>query len=154
MSNLEAGWYPDQSDPSSERYWDGAAWTTRTRALRDDSRDGESSRHGEDRADSPTEVGESALRFYPERLGCGTAGGAGCLTLVVLSGAIWMLEAVGINPHGSVWSVVGWTVGIVVFVGLFILKLTVAPEETNCPRCGKRFRPKYNTCRQCGYTKP
>ncbi len=27
-----AGWYPDPSDPSSQRYWDGAQWTEHTRA--------------------------------------------------------------------------------------------------------------------------
>jgi Protein of unknown function (DUF2510)/Protein of unknown function (DUF732) len=32
MSELQAGWYPDQSDASLERYWDGAKWTSETRS--------------------------------------------------------------------------------------------------------------------------
>lgn len=28
----DSGWYPDPSDESLERFWDGAAWTTSTRA--------------------------------------------------------------------------------------------------------------------------
>lgn len=27
----EAGWYPDQTDPDSLRYWNGRAWTARRR---------------------------------------------------------------------------------------------------------------------------
>jgi uncharacterized protein DUF2510/uncharacterized protein DUF4190 len=27
MSNVAAGWYPDPSDASHDRYWDGGAWT-------------------------------------------------------------------------------------------------------------------------------
>lgn len=29
-SATPAGWYPDYSDPTQQRYWDGAAWTTHT----------------------------------------------------------------------------------------------------------------------------
>lgn len=28
---IPAGWYPDPSDPSRSRYWDGRKWTDRTR---------------------------------------------------------------------------------------------------------------------------
>ena len=27
MSNVAAGWYPDPTDASHDRYWDGGAWT-------------------------------------------------------------------------------------------------------------------------------
>ena len=30
-TQVPAGWYPDHSDPSVERLWDGAEWTDRTR---------------------------------------------------------------------------------------------------------------------------
>lgn len=30
--NIPAGWYPDPTDPSAERYWDGTTWTTAVRA--------------------------------------------------------------------------------------------------------------------------
>ncbi|THG30731.1 DUF2510 domain-containing protein [Naasia lichenicola] len=30
MSNIPAGWYPDNTDTSLQRYWDGTAWTQHT----------------------------------------------------------------------------------------------------------------------------
>lgn len=31
--NTPAGWYPDPSDPSAQRYWDGSQWTAQTRGF-------------------------------------------------------------------------------------------------------------------------
>ncbi|MBK6310988.1 MAG: AIM24 family protein [Candidatus Microthrix sp.] len=31
--NTPAGWYPDPSDPSAQRYWDGSQWTAQTHAV-------------------------------------------------------------------------------------------------------------------------
>ena len=27
---MDAGWYPDAQDPSTQRYWDGSSWTDHT----------------------------------------------------------------------------------------------------------------------------
>lgn len=33
MSNPIPGWYPDPQSPTSQRYWDGTAWTDQTRPV-------------------------------------------------------------------------------------------------------------------------
>ena len=148
LFSLPAGWYPDQHNPQAERYWNGASWTAQTRrSAAEPSMTGAVPTQPQSRPDSPR------IRLYKERLTFGTFFGS-CFLAIIAMVLFNTFILSRFHPSELVVQLVIWLVGIPLAIALFIAQLTVAPEETNCPACGKRFRDGYDTCRQCGYTKP
>jgi hypothetical protein len=170
-----AGWYPDPTDDSWSRYWDGSAWTGKRGpryasegklfippagplppvprfSMTSSPRPSESA-SDKSAPDKPV-PGNSGAVFYSEQLKLGTFVGAAVLAFIAVIGGYFLLLEAGVELGHRVGTALGWTVGVVVFLALSFFQLTVNPAEIKCPKCGKQFREGRTTCRQCGYTQP
>lgn len=102
-------------------------------------------------------MADSSNRRSPLGLVVGAA--FGTVFILVICDAV-VEQGFGLYLSALAKQILGWGLGIPLFIVVFAGAIRVPLDELKCPKCGTRFKRKrdsamrYNTCRKCGYQAP
>lgn len=80
----------------------------------------------------------------------------GTIVILALCSAV-VQDGFGLHLSTLATHILGWGLGVPLFVVVFINAMRVPLDEIKCPECGTRFKRKrdsamrYNKCRKCGF---